>query len=828
MTPREQIQEIQRRVNQSVIGQERVVERLLIALLANGNVLVEGLPGLAKTRAIKSLSTALESKFSRIQFTPDLLPSDVTGGEIYLSEAPGRAPSSSARGRSSATSSSPTRSTARRPRCSRHCSRRWRSARSRSPGKRYNLPDLFMVLATQNPIEQEGTYPLPEAQMDRFLMHVRIGYPSDADEVKVLRLVRGERRGQARRRGAEAQVPQQAVFDARAEIDQSHDARRVENYIVALVAATRRPAEYGDKLENWIKIGASPRGSLALDRALAGPCLARTGATTSRPTTCRRSPTTACATASPSATRRPPRASRNDVIDEVVNRSPSRLKAWRDARRDRSAGTRLRRARRAGPAAAPRARVQPPAAPAGAQPARRAACLAAARPRPRFRGAAPLCRGRRHAHDRLAGDGAAAAARMSASTPRSATAACCCVVDQRASMFFGSRRAMKSVAAAEAAALAAWRVTSLGDRVGAIVFSDDDGIVESSRRRARPGVMRILARWCARTGCFGRDGPPADPALLNEALRRAARLATHDWLVCLISRPGRRRRRNAPAGDPDHARITTCSRFRARPARGRAARHRPRRARRGRPQIEIDTSGTQPARATSPRASRDAAQAASISRATRDPGAADPDRPRRRRAAARPYGPAPRRGAGAPREQSADERTRPISPICATSRCRRRCRCGRRRRDGGSWPPALWRSAVDPGCPWPWLPIARMPIAAQPPANSRHCEQALDRGEPRLRPGRAQVVAVLKRAALVAFPREAHGAVHGAALAGFSIETLAADGVRGTVPSRADRGDLPPVAPRCRANASARRGRTTMAARRTERRRREPAPARRC
>jgi MoxR-like ATPase len=260
MSAREQIEEIQRRVNQSVIGQEGVVERLVIALLANGNVLVEGLPGLAKTRAIKSLSQALESEFSRIQFTPDLLPSDVTGGEIYregkfefrkgpvfgnlvLADEINRAP---AKVQSALLEAMEERQVT-------------------VAGKRYRLPDLFMVLATQNPIEQEGTYPLPEAQMDRFLMHVRIDYPSDANEAKVLRLVRGEQ-AQDHKVAPPPQIPQQAIFDARREIDAVTSVEAIESYIVALIAATRRPASFGDKLKGWITIGASPRGSLALDR----------------------------------------------------------------------------------------------------------------------------------------------------------------------------------------------------------------------------------------------------------------------------------------------------------------------------------------------------------------------------------------------------------------------------------------------------------------------------------------------------------------------------------------------------------------------------------
>ncbi|MDF2809179.1 MAG: family ATPase [Microvirga sp.] len=132
-------------------------------------------------------------------------------------------------------------------------------------GKRYALPDLFMVLATQNPIEQEGTYPLPEAQMDRFLMYVRIDYPNDADEAKVLRLVRAEQAGTAE--APPPKIEPQSIFDARKEIDAVSMVEAVEDYIVALVAATRRPAEFGDKLKGWIGIGASPRGTLALDRS---------------------------------------------------------------------------------------------------------------------------------------------------------------------------------------------------------------------------------------------------------------------------------------------------------------------------------------------------------------------------------------------------------------------------------------------------------------------------------------------------------------------------------------------------------------------------------
>lgn len=259
---RSAIADLEKRIGRDIIGQERVVERIVIALLANGNILLEGLPGLAKTRAIKSLSKNLESDFSRIQFTPDLLPSDVTGGEILrgdgkfefrkgpvfgnlvLADEINRAP----------------------PKVQSALLEAMEERHVTVAGQSYDLPDLFMVLATQNPIEQEGTYPLPEAQMDRFLMHVRIGYPSDADEAKVMRLVRAESSAADATTKPEPKMPQKTIFDARAEIDRVQTKAAVETYMVSLVAATRRPADFGDKLKNWIAIGASPRGTLALDR----------------------------------------------------------------------------------------------------------------------------------------------------------------------------------------------------------------------------------------------------------------------------------------------------------------------------------------------------------------------------------------------------------------------------------------------------------------------------------------------------------------------------------------------------------------------------------
>ena len=264
MSAREQILELKNRVSRSIIGQEHVVERLLLALLANGNVLMEGLPGLAKTRAIKTLAQHIESEFSRIQFTPDLLPSDVTGTEVYYSEGgigtfkfqPGplfgnvvladeinRAPAKVQAALLEA----------------------MEERQITVAGQSHKLPELFMVLATQNPIEQEGTYPLPEAQMDRFLMHVMVEYPDEASEVQILRLVRGEE-GSAASSGDDAKIAQQVVFDARSEIQQVAVAEAIDAYIVALIAATREPSRYSDQLRMWIHVGASPRGAIALDK----------------------------------------------------------------------------------------------------------------------------------------------------------------------------------------------------------------------------------------------------------------------------------------------------------------------------------------------------------------------------------------------------------------------------------------------------------------------------------------------------------------------------------------------------------------------------------
>ena len=262
MTQHAQITALKGWLDSQIVGQPHLIERLLIALLADGHLLVEGAPGLAKTKAVKSLSDGIEGNFHRVQFTPDLLPSDITGTDIYRPEAgtfefqPGpifhnlvladeinRAP---AKVQSALLEAM--------------------AERQVSVGRAtYPLPKLFMVLATQNPIEQEGTYPLPEAQLDRFLMHVRIDYPDAKSETEILRLARGEAQA-GNSPMPDTKLSAASIFAARQEVLAIHLSERVEEYIIQLIMATRNPQGYGDDLASWLEYGSSPRGTIALDR----------------------------------------------------------------------------------------------------------------------------------------------------------------------------------------------------------------------------------------------------------------------------------------------------------------------------------------------------------------------------------------------------------------------------------------------------------------------------------------------------------------------------------------------------------------------------------
>jgi len=257
-------------MQQSIIGQQTVVERIIIGLLANGNLLVEGLPGLAKTRAIKALAKNIEADFSRIQFTPDLLPSDVTGTEVYYQKdgagefrfEPGPIFANIVLG--DEINRAPAKVQAAMLEA-------MEERQVTVAGTTHKMPPLFMVMATQNPVEQEGTYPLPEAQMDRFLMHVNIEYTPVEDEVRIVELVRSEEVATNSDDADKPQpvvdkIPQQAVFDARREIGQVHVSAAIGRYMADLVYATRTPEKYSGDLARWIDVGGSPRASLALDK----------------------------------------------------------------------------------------------------------------------------------------------------------------------------------------------------------------------------------------------------------------------------------------------------------------------------------------------------------------------------------------------------------------------------------------------------------------------------------------------------------------------------------------------------------------------------------
>jgi MoxR-like ATPase len=259
-----------------IVGQEKILETLLIGMLSNGNLLVEGLPGLAKTRAIKSLSNHVEGTFARIQFTPDITSADIVGRQVYykaenskegeeggvykfnkgpifnnvvLADEVNRAP----------------------PRSQNAILEAMEERQVTALGESHKVPDLFMVMATMNPAGQEGTFPMPEAQMDRFLMHVTVTYPNEEAEAGIIRLVRKEmsqnyRKQDDKKKTERPKTKQETIFAARGEIDLVTVPEYVEKYMVDLVFATRYPQRYTYELKSFIRVGVSPRGSLALDR----------------------------------------------------------------------------------------------------------------------------------------------------------------------------------------------------------------------------------------------------------------------------------------------------------------------------------------------------------------------------------------------------------------------------------------------------------------------------------------------------------------------------------------------------------------------------------
>ncbi len=268
---------LKQHLSSQIIGQEALVENLLIALLANGHLIVEGPPGLAKTRAVNALAQGLEADFHRIQFTPDLLPADLTGTDIYRPEDGSFVFQPGPLFQNLVLADEINRAPAKVQSALLEAMAEGQITVGR---KTYDLPELFLVMATQNPIEQEGTYPLPEAQLDRFLMHVEIGYPNAQSELEILKLNRGEAlSSNASHVDATSEevsnanitdklrvLSQNEIFSAREQVLNIHMAPSLESYMVDLIIATRQPEKYDDKLKAWLAFGASPRATIALDR----------------------------------------------------------------------------------------------------------------------------------------------------------------------------------------------------------------------------------------------------------------------------------------------------------------------------------------------------------------------------------------------------------------------------------------------------------------------------------------------------------------------------------------------------------------------------------
>ena len=254
-------EQLKKYLDSQVIGQPQFTKAIIVALLADGHLLVEGPPGLAKTRAINALANGLEGDFHRVQFTPDLLPADLTGTDIYRPETGEFVFEAGPLFHNLVLADEINRAPAKVQSALLEAM----AERQVTVGKTtYPLPSLFMVMATQNPLEQEGTYPLPEAQLDRFLMHLEIDYPGAETEIEILRLTRGE----ALSEKVEPPTPltQLEIFDARKEVLSIHLAEELEQYLVDLIIATRQPAKYDAELAKWIAFGASPRATISLDK----------------------------------------------------------------------------------------------------------------------------------------------------------------------------------------------------------------------------------------------------------------------------------------------------------------------------------------------------------------------------------------------------------------------------------------------------------------------------------------------------------------------------------------------------------------------------------
>ena len=271
MTAREDINTLRKNVSMDIIGQEQIVDSLIMGILANGNLLVESLPGLAKTRAIKSLSKNIESEYRRIQFTPDLVSGDITGRQVLVEgEGGGKGMLKFDKGPIFANIVLADEVNRAPAKTQNALLEAMEERQVTIGGVSHKVPDFFIVMATQNPAGQEGTFPMPEAQMDRFLMQIRVDYPSEESEANIIRLVREEQAQQNKNLDIQAEkrtvTKQSSLFAARAEVDKIVVPPHVEKYMVDLIFASRYPQRYTYELKSFIRVGASPRASLSLDR----------------------------------------------------------------------------------------------------------------------------------------------------------------------------------------------------------------------------------------------------------------------------------------------------------------------------------------------------------------------------------------------------------------------------------------------------------------------------------------------------------------------------------------------------------------------------------
>lgn len=260
-TQQHQLSNLLKSIQSKIIGQHRLIENMLVCLLADGHILIEGMPGLAKTRSAKAIADGVEGDFHRIQFTPDLLPSDLIGTEIYIHEKSDFIFRKGPLFNNILLADEINRAPAK---VQSALLEAMEEKQVTVGHKSYPLPELYMVIATQNPIEQEGTYNLPEAQLDRFMMHLEVDYPTPEEELLILEL--DEKRQDAPILELPPITSKEDVLEARKAVANVFISDQLKKYVVSLTTATRAPEKYDAELAKWLEHGVSPRATIAMIR----------------------------------------------------------------------------------------------------------------------------------------------------------------------------------------------------------------------------------------------------------------------------------------------------------------------------------------------------------------------------------------------------------------------------------------------------------------------------------------------------------------------------------------------------------------------------------